>query len=104
MSGADGRRGASVTTHAAMRAPRVAVGPYRGLQPVAGRAARVARPSPKRVTGSVTTEAHRSQDTAAVRTCTGEPAASTVSRQCSAMTHADKYITSHAFTRGRESA
>ena len=90
MSGADGRRGASVTTHAAMRARRVAVGPYRGRQRVAGRAVRVARPSPKRVTGSVTTEAHRSLDTAAVLTCTGERAASTVSRKCSAMIHTDK--------------
>ena len=84
-TGADGPCGETVTTPAAMRARRVAVGPKRRRQRVAAPLARVARPSPKRVTGSVTTVAHRSPDTAAVRTCTGEHAANTVSRNLPAM-------------------
>ena len=56
---------------------------------MAAQPVRVARPSPERANHSVTTTAPRSPDTATVRTYTGELAASTVSRKCSAMESAD---------------
>ena len=81
MRGAAGRHGAPAVTRVATRARRVGVEGYRGPALAAALVVPAPPAKPRRATGSATTAAPRSPDTATARTSSGARAVTNVSKE-----------------------